>query len=89
MKYLYVKQKVEDFVKWYDIFKSHEKAQKEAGLKDLQLFRDEADPNTVICLFRVEDINKAKAFTRAPEAEEAQEQSGMIEPPEVLYLDKI
>ena len=54
MPYLYVKQKVGDFEKWYTVFKSHEPAQKEAGLKDLKLFKDSDDENTIICMFRID-----------------------------------
>ncbi|UCE18928.1 MAG: hypothetical protein JSV84_00830 [Gemmatimonadota bacterium] len=66
MPYLFVRQKVEDFERWYDGFKSHDEAHQEAGLKDLQLLRDVSDPNTVVCFFRVEDIEKAKVFTEPP-----------------------
>ena len=52
MPYLFVRQKVEDFDRWHDVFRSHGEAQKEAGLKDLQLLRDVSDPDTVVCLFR-------------------------------------
>ncbi len=89
MQYLYVKQKVEDFDRWYSVFNSHAQAQQEAGLKDLQLFRDNSDPNTIVCLFRVYDMEKARAFTETPEAEDAQEESGMIGEPEVLWLNEI
>lgn len=89
MKYLYVKQTVEDFNTWYDVFKSHEQAQKDAGLTDLQLFRDSENPNIILCIFKVTDIEKAKAFTSSPESEKAQKETKMIEKPEVIWLDKI
>ena len=50
MPYLYVKQKVADFDKWYSVFKSNEKAQQEAGFTELQLLRDVADPNIIVLL---------------------------------------
>lgn len=89
MPYLLVKQKVEDFEKWYNVFKSHEDAQKEAGLKDLQLLRDISDANTIVCIFKVDDIKKAKSFTDTPEASDAQNEAGMIGKPEILLLDEI
>ena len=76
MPYLLVKQRVEDYDKWYAVFASHAEAQREAGLTDLQLLRDIADPNVVVCLFKVEDLEKAKAFTESPDVDEAQAESG-------------
>lgn len=60
-----------------------------AGLKDLWLLRDINDPNTIVCIFFIEDIKAAKAFTEAPQASAAQDESGIIGAPEVLFLDEI
>ena len=89
MQYLLVRHKVADFDRWYSVFRSHAEAQQEAGLKDLQLFRDAADPNDVVVLFRVDDLDEVKAFTESPESYEAKEESGVIGEPEVLWLNKI
>jgi len=89
MNYLIVKQKVEDFETWYTIFKSHEEAQKEAGLSNAQIFKDHVDLQTVVCMFQVNDVEKAKAFTQAPDVDQAQEESGMIGKPEILFLKEI
>lgn len=89
MPYLFVRQKVEDFDRWYSVFSSHAEAQREAGLKDLQLLRDVADPDTIVCFFRVDDIDKGKTFTETPQASEAQKVSGVIGEPQILFLDEI
>ena len=89
MAYLYVRHTVSNFNKWYNIFQSHSKAQNEHGMVDLQLFSNQKDPNDVIVLFRIEDMEKAKAFISAPDAEEAKDESGVIGEPEVLFLEKI
>lgn len=89
MKYLWVKQKIENYDKWLAIFKSHEKAQHEAGLRDCQLFCDENDPNTVICFFKVTDEEKAKEFTTSPQAEQGKDDSGVVGEPEVFWLEEL
>lgn len=89
MEYLYVKHKVKDFNKWYKVFKSDNKAQKEHGLVDLQLFRDKNDPNDVIVILRIENMEKAKQFISAPSAYEAKDESGVIGEPVCLFLDKV
>ena len=89
MAYLYVRYTVSDFNKWYNVFESHSEIQKEHGLVDLQLFSNQKDPNDVIVLFRIEDMERTKAFISAPAAEEAKDESGVIGEPEVLFLDKM
>ena len=89
MPYLYVRQKVADFDQWYSVFRSHDGAQQEASLKDLQLLRDVGDPNIVVCFFKVDDVDKARAFIQSGDASEAQKESGMIGEPEVLWLNEI
>lgn len=89
MPYLLVRHKVADFKKWHTVFESHAEAQREAGLKDLQLLRDAEDPNIVVCLFRVDDLEKARAFTESSDSNEAQEKSGVIGVPEILLLNEV
>lgn len=89
MPYLMVRQRVEDFEKWHSVFKSHDEAQKKAGLKDFQLLRDNEDPNIVVCFFKVDDLDKAKDFTGSPYAGEAKKKSGVIDEPDVLWLKEI
>ena len=60
-----------------------------AGLKDLWLLRDINDPNTIVFIFFIEDIQAAKAFTETPQASAAQYESGIIGAPEVLFLEEI
>ena len=89
MAYLFVRQRVSDFDRWLRVFESHAEAQKEAGLRDLQLLRDRNDPQAVVCFFRVEDLEKARAFTQSPGAEEGKTDSGVIGEPEVLFLQEL
>ncbi len=86
MHYLLCKHQVEDYAKWRGVFDSHAQGQQESGLQLLHLLRDTADPNLVVMLFRVDDLDKAKAFIQTPSAREAGEISGVIGVPEVFFL---
>ncbi|NIR50321.1 hypothetical protein GWO43_17560 [candidate division KSB1 bacterium] len=48
-----------------------------------------SDPNTLVCMFRVEDVEKSRAFTEAPEASDAQKESGMSGKRDVLSLEHV
>ena len=87
MKYMLCKHKVEDFEKWYSVFRTHAKAQRDAGLEILHILREAFDPDLVVMWFRVEDVEKAIAFTETPDAYQAAEDSGVIGVPEMLFLE--
>jgi len=89
MPYLIVKHKVKDFSQWLAVFESHAEAQKEAGFGEAHILRDYKDPNIVICLFKVFDIVKARAFTQAPDNASIMEQAGIIGTPKALWLEEL
>ncbi|MDI6765818.1 MAG: hypothetical protein QME52_03235 [Bacteroidota bacterium] len=86
MRYLLVTHKVADFTKWKRIFDADAEAQRKAGLHLLHLLRDTVDLNLVVLLFRVDDLNKAKAFTQNPDASDHGEMSSVIGAPKILWL---
>lgn len=88
MTYLLCIQKVADFTRWHRVFASHAVAHSEAGLHLLHILRDTADPGLVVVMFRIDDPETARAFTQAPEASQAAEESGVIGEPEVLILSE-
>jgi len=89
MAYLYVRHTVIDFNNWYRIFDSNKEEQEKHGLADFDLFRDQKDPNDVIIIFRVTDVEKAREYIYAPEAEIARDEAGVIGEPESFFLDKV
>ena len=89
MEYLYVKQRVKDYETWFGLFDSHSEAQIVAGLVDREIYRDVENPDIIVCRFKISDLKAAKAFVSAPEAKQAQNDSGMIEKPEILFLTEI
>ena len=86
MHYLLCKHRVEDHAKWRAVFDSHAEAQQEAGLHLLHVLREVDDPSLVVMFFKVDDLEKARAFTQAASASEAAECSGVIGKAEVLFL---
>ena len=87
MTYMLCKHRVQDFERWHRIFASHAEEQKKAGLHLLYLLRDTIDPNHIVYLFRVDNMNTAKGFTETPEASNAAEESGVIGKPEIILLN--
>ncbi len=86
MYYLLVKHRVADLTRWHAVFRSHFEAQSAAGLHLVHLLRDVSEPNLVVILFSVEDLDRARAFTSARSAADAASASGVIGAPEVRLL---
>ncbi len=78
MIYLLARHRLSDYDKWNRIFRSHAEAQRKAGLHLLHVLRDVNDPSVVVALFKVDDLQKAQAFTGAPGAHEAGRIGGVI-----------
>lgn len=89
MPYLLVKQRITSFEGWYAAFKADAKAQKNAGLHDLVILRDMNDSNLIICIFKIDSLEKAKEFAGSPKSGELSEISGAVGPPEILFLEKV
>ena len=86
MHYLLCRHRVEDFERWHRIFASHAEAQRASGLHLLYLLHEPGDPNSLVYLFRVDDLEKMRAFTESPEAAEAGRASRVIGVPEITLL---
>ncbi len=78
-----VRHKVADFAKWKPVYDAHLSVRQKAGLKEEHLFRNADDPNEVLLLFSVEDVDKAKAFTTSDDLRQAMEKAGVSDKPDV------
>lgn len=86
MNYLIVKHKVENYDQWKKVFDSGAGGIEETGFQIQNILRDADDPNMIVLFFKLDDIEKAKAFTDTPEAYKGSEKAGVIGIPEVFWL---
>lgn len=68
-----------DFDAWKSVFDSHSEAHRAAGLTLEGLWRDIDDPNEVIFIFQVSDLEKARAFVSAPAGIESAHRAGVTD----------
>jgi hypothetical protein len=78
MHYLLVTHRLSDFDGWHRLLRAHAQAQRDVGLHLLHVLRDVADPTRVVAMFRVDDLERARAFTEAPAASDAGREAGVI-----------
>ena len=86
MMHMLLRHKVADCAKWKPIYDAHLSARQKAGLKEEHLFRNADDPNEVLLLFSVEDVDKAKAFTASDDLRQAMQNAGVRDKPDVYFL---
>ncbi len=86
MTYMLVRHKVGDFSSWKRVFDSHSATQQEAGLRVEKVLRNVDHSNEVFLSFQVTDLEKARGFVSSPEVPEAQQQSGVLDKPDIYIL---
>ena len=84
--HMLVRHKVANFAKWKPIYDAHLSVRQKAGLKEEHLCRNADDPNEVLLLFSMEDLDKAKAFTASDDLRQAMEKAGVSDKPDVYFL---
>ena len=86
MTYLLAIHKVADFTHWQRSYEASLGARQKAGLKEKYLLRSTEDPNEIILLHEVEELQKAQAFIRSPELRERMQQAGVLGDPTNYFL---
>jgi hypothetical protein len=86
MGYLLVRHKVKEFQEWKRVFDTHKHAQMEAGLRVEKVMRNLYEPNEVFLFFEVTDLAKARGFVFGSEVPKAQDESGVVDKPDIYFL---
>lgn len=86
MGYLLVRHKVKEFQEWKRVFDAHRDAQVEAGLRIEKVMRNLYEANEVFLFFEVTDLAKARGFVFGSEVPRAQEESGIVDKPDIYFL---
>ena len=85
--HLLVRHKVADFIRWRETFESHKEAQREAGMELERLWRDLDDPDDVVLLFEVEDLDKAREFVHSSDIPDAYNGVEVVDEPDIYFLE--
>jgi quinol monooxygenase YgiN len=84
-----VRSKVEDYDLWKPLFDSHAEIRRQNGSHGGTVFRNVDDPNEVYVLLQWDDVESARAFTASPELRERMQQAGVVDKPDVIFLDEV
>jgi hypothetical protein len=88
MLHMLVRHRVKEFDAWKAVFDAHAASQREAGLFVRRILRNADDPDELFLLFEVEDFDRARAFLTSPDVPGAQADSGVLDAPDVYFLEE-
>jgi len=83
-----IRHKVADYDKWRPLFDEHQETRTEAGEQSFQVFRSKDNPNEVWVILKWESVEKAKEFLENPFLKTKMEEAGVIEVPDINFLEE-
>ena len=81
-----VTNKVANFAKWKMAYDEHDSARLASGLHSYVIGRGLQDTNTVLVALKADDMDKAKAFAKAPGLKKAMQKGGVIGAPLISFF---
>jgi len=88
MVYLFIRHRVRDYGAWNAVFDGLIETRRAGGEKSWQIWHPDNDTNNLILLFEWDSLDNAKAFVANPELKTAMEDAGLVEAPEVYFLEE-
>ena len=89
MAHLLIRHKVADYDEWKAAFDSFIEMRRAGGEKSYQILSVAGEPNNLVLLFEWESLAKAHAFLESPELRDAMEKTGVVETPDIYYLEEV
>ena len=73
------RSRVEDYARWKAVYQAGEAARQAAGWRDQEVFRNPDDPNEIVILTEVDDVERARAYAESEDVRRRQRASGLME----------
>jgi quinol monooxygenase YgiN len=88
MAHLLIRHKVKDYPAWKKVFDEVIDTRRADGEKSYQILHTDNDKNNIVALFEWDSIENAKKYTSSPELKEAMGKAGVVEQPEIYFLEE-
>jgi hypothetical protein len=85
MALLVVYHKVHDYAAWRPAYDAHEPARAAAGISNGRVFRRAEDPNDLVILLDVDDVDRARAWAASADLKAAMQNAGVVGEP-VIHI---
>jgi heme-degrading monooxygenase HmoA len=84
-----VRNKVADYAKWKPVFEEMASVRKSSGSKGENVFRNADNPNELFVLLEWDNLEMARQFAQSQELREAMQRAGVVDKPDINFLEKI
>jgi hypothetical protein len=88
MPYVLIQHQVEKYETFEPVFKDDQARRQRSGSRKGRLFRNAADPHSLVALFEWDNVENARKFADSYELKEAVEWAGST-PPRAVVLEEI
>ena len=88
MAYLLIRHKTRDYATWKAAFDDFNETRRASGEKSYQIFHPDDEPNNLWLLFDWDNLDNARTFMANPDLKEVMDAAGVLEPPEVHFLEE-
>ncbi len=88
MAHAIFRHKVSDYSKWRAVFDDFIKVRKDAGELSSRVFRMADDPNNILVFQEWDSVDNVRKFVQSPELKDGMEQAGVLEQPDVYFLNE-
>jgi len=89
MPHLIIRHKVEDYDRWKPIFDDHGPTRAEFGSTGYQLLRSADDPNELVMIVEINDLDKARELVASDDLREKMQRAGVAGQPDIVFLEEI
>ena len=80
-----VKHKVTDFDKFLSSYEAHDSLRLANGIHSYVIGRGASDPNTILVATKIDDLEKAKAFSKSADLKQAMQKAGVTGKPDIRF----
>ena len=88
-KLIGIKHKVADYEKWRKVYDAHDSVRVAYGITHYLIGRGTDEPNMIIIMNKIDDVQKAKDFSKLPNLKETMKKGGVTGTPEFTYYEVI
>jgi hypothetical protein len=86
MTIMIVHHMVKDYSAWRPAYDAHEQSRVSAGITNGRVFRGVEDPNDIMLLFDVGDVDKARMWSVSADLKSAMARAGVSSRPAIYFI---
>jgi hypothetical protein len=79
MATIFRRVRVADYARFREVYDAGTPAREAGGMRDEQMFRNPNDPNDILIMSTVVDVERARAYGQSDEVHDRQRAAGLLE----------